>query len=262
MGDETSGESWLSSTAFKLLVLVCVFLILKKLWPDFRRRYFAAFMDYFSRGSNAKVEEMKKDVFSTLSSCTSHDPELRKKKALKILEIGVGTGVNFAYYPDGTRLVVVDPNPHFRSYYNENRKKFPNIHSEEIIVTTGEEMDMVQSNSVDVVVSTLVFCSVENQKKILEQILRVLAPGGKFYFYEHISEFDTERHGTRRRIQEFLTATGIWPFIFDNCMLNRDMLADIQQAGFSKVQAQRFYSPIDHFVFQLVKPSLKGVAEK
>lgn len=86
--------------------------------------------------------------------------------------------------------------------------------------------------------------------------------GGKFYFYEHISEFDIERHGTRRRIQEFLTATGIWPFIFDNCMLNRDMLADIQQAGFSKVQAQRFYSPIDHFVFQLVKPSLKGVAEK
>ena len=93
-------------------------------------------------------------------------------------------------------------------------------------------------------------------------ILHSLLQGGRFYFYEHIAEFDTERHGTRRKIQDILTFLGIWQFIFDGCELNRDMLADIQQAGFSKVQAQRFYSPIDHPVFQLVKPSLKGVAEK
>ena len=55
-------------------------------------RYFAAFMDFFTRGSDAKVEEMKKDVFKTLGTAVSHDPELRKHKALKILEIGVGTG--------------------------------------------------------------------------------------------------------------------------------------------------------------------------
>lgn len=93
-------------------------------------------------------------------------------------------------------------------------------------------------------------------------ILHSLLQGGRFYFYEHIAEFDTERHGTRRKFQEILTTLGIWPFIFDGCRLNQDMLEDIQHAGFSKVQAQRFYSPIDHAVFQLVKPSLKGVAEK
>lgn len=264
MGDDNdnSNESWCCGTIFKLLVLLCVFLILKKLWPDFRRRYFAAFVNYFSKSSMAKMDEVKKDVFSTLHTATSHDPELRKKKAIKLLEIGVGSGTNFAYYPDGTQLIVVDPNPHFKSYYNENRQKFPNIHSEEFIVTTAEEMDMVKSNSVDVVVTTLVFCSVDNVKKILQQILRVLAPGGRFYFFEHIAEFDTERHGTRRRFQEILTTLGIWQFIFDGCELNRDFLVDIQQAGFSKVQAQRFYSAIEHPVFQLVKPSLKGVAEK
>ncbi|KAG0726208.1 Methyltransferase-like protein 7A [Chionoecetes opilio] len=262
MGDDTSAESWLSSTAFKLLVLLCVFLILKKLWPDFRRRYFAAFMSSFSDCKDAKTEEMKKDIFSTINTVTSHDPELRKQKAIKILEIGVGTGTNFAHYPDGTRLVVVDPNPHFKSYYDANRQKFPKIHSEEIILTTGEKMDMVKDNSVDVVVTTLVLCTVEDLTKVLQQILRVLAPGGRFYFFEHIAEFNTEQHGTRRKIQEILTWTGIWPLLFDGCMLNRDMLADIQKAGFSKVQAQRFYSPIDHIVFQLVKPSIKGVAEK
>ena len=93
-------------------------------------------------------------------------------------------------------------------------------------------------------------------------ILPSIFQGGRFYFYEHIAEFDLDRHSTRRRMQEILTTLGIWPFIFDGCMLNRDMLADIQQAGFSKVQADRFYNGINHRVFQLVKPGLKGVAEK
>ncbi|XP_069181888.1 thiol S-methyltransferase TMT1B-like [Procambarus clarkii] len=244
------------------LCVVVVIWVLKKFWPDLRHRYFASFMNYFTQHSHAKVEEMKKDVFSKLSTVVSHDPELRKHNAIKILEIAVGTGTNFAYYPEGARLVVVDPNPHFKAYYDNNRKKFPNIHSEEIIVSTAENMDMVADNSIDVVVSTFVLCSVENINKVIQQILRVLAPGGKYYFCEHIKEFDTERHSTRQKIQVFLSSTGIWPFIFDGCYLTRDMLEAIQQAGFSKVQALRFHSPIDNFVFQLVKPSLKGVAEK
>nr|XP_045611247.1 methyltransferase-like protein 7A [Procambarus clarkii] len=237
--------------------------VLKKCWSDFRRRYFAAFMNYrrVSQDMDVRIETMKKDVFSTLGTVVSHDPELRKHNAIKILEIGVGTGTNFAYYPERTRLVVVDPNPHFKAYYDNNRKKFPNIHSEDIIVSTGENIDMVADNSIDVVVSTLVLCSVDNINKVIQQILRVLAPGGKYYFYEHIKEFDTE-HSTRQKIQIFLTSTGIWPFLFDGCYLTRDMLEAIQQAGFSKVQALRFHSPVDHFVFQLVKPCLKGVAEK
>ncbi|XP_069938060.1 thiol S-methyltransferase TMT1A [Cherax quadricarinatus] len=248
-----------------LVTVVCavvVIWILKKYWSDFRRRYFAAFMNYFSQGVDTKVLEMKKDVFATLGSEVSHDPQLRKENAIKILEIGVGTGVNFEFYPDGTRLVVVDPNPHFKAYYDNNRKKFPNIHSEEFIITTAENMDMVPDSSIDVVVTTHVFCSVHNTKKMLQQILRVLAPGGKLYFYEHIREFDTERHSTRQKIQDFLTATGIWPYLFDGCELTRDMLEDIQEAGFTNVQALRFYCPMEHFIFQLVKPSLKGVAQK
>ncbi|KAG7160119.1 methyltransferase-like protein 7A isoform X2 [Homarus americanus] len=250
--------SWLLT----LGVIAVLIWLLKTFWPNIRQRYFAAFMNYYTTQPNPDMDKLKKDLFSPLGSLVSHDPELRKNNAIKILEIGVGTGVNFAYYPEKSRLVVVDPNPHFASYYNENRAKFPNIQSEEIIVSTAEEMDMVPDNSVDVVVSTLVFCSVGNTEKILQQILRVLTPGGKFIFFEHIREFDTERHGMRRKIQGFLTATGIWPFLFDGCYLTRDMLETIQKAGFSKVQAQRFYNPIDHIVFQLVTPSLKGVAEK
>ncbi|KAK8752536.1 hypothetical protein OTU49_006034 [Cherax quadricarinatus] len=203
-----------------LVTVVCavvVIWILKKYWSDLRKRYFAALMNYLSQDEDAKMLEMKKEVFATLGSEVSHDPQLRKENAIKILEIGVGT---------------------------------------------AENMDMVPDSSIDVVVTTHVFCSVHNTKKMLQQILRVLAPGGKFYFYEHIKEFDTERHSTRQKIQDFLTTTGIWQFLFDGCELTRDMLEDIQEAGFTKVQALRFYCPMEHFIFQLVKPSLKGVAQK
>lgn len=79
---------------------------------------------------------------------------------------------------------------------------------------------------------------------------------------EHIKDFDSEKHGKRQKIQEFLTVSGIWPFLFDGCCLNRDMFPAIQAAGFSKVDGERFYAPVDHIIFQLIKPHLKGVAEK
>ena len=46
--------------------------------------------------------------------------------------------MNFEYYPDNSRFVAVDPNPHFKKYYDENRSKFSNIKSEEIYVCTGK----------------------------------------------------------------------------------------------------------------------------
>ena len=49
-------------------------------------------MVFFSKHSDPKCVELKKDFFSSLSSITSHDPKLRKDKKIKILEVGVGTG--------------------------------------------------------------------------------------------------------------------------------------------------------------------------
>ncbi|XP_050740128.1 putative methyltransferase-like protein 7A isoform X2 [Eriocheir sinensis] len=214
MEDEATSGSWVLTL---LLLVACVFLLLWKGWPMCRERFFAAFMDHFNRSAHDQLEAVKRVNFASLRTAASHDPELRRMNALRVLEVGVGT---------------------------------------------VEEMDMVESSSVDVVVSTFVFCSVTNTKKVLQQILRVLVPGGRFYFYEHIAEFDTKRHATRRKAQELLSRLGIWPFIFAGCMVNRDMLEDIQQAGFSKVQAQRFCSPFEQLLFQMVKPSLMGMAQK
>ncbi|XP_069156275.1 thiol S-methyltransferase TMT1A-like isoform X1 [Procambarus clarkii] len=253
---------WRGDDLTTIITILAVLWLLKKIIFGTQRRWFAYVMHMCTKDVFVQLEEVKKDHFASLSFVVSHDPELRKQNAIKILEIGVGTGVNLAHYPDGSRLVVVDPNPYFKSYFDANRKKFPNIYSDEIIVASGDNMEMIGDNSVDVVVMTLVLCSVDNADQILREVLRVLAPGGKFYFMEHIAEFDLERHSLRRRLQDVFTWLRVWPFIFDGCCLNRDMLPNIQRAGFSSVDAHKYYAPVPSFLFDLERPNLKGVAVK
>lgn len=212
-----------------------------------------------------ELEEVKKEHFTSMSSIVSKDPELCKKKSIRILEIGVGTGVNFAHYPAGSHLVVVDPNPNFKHYYDANRKQFPHIKAEDFFVTTGDRMEAVKDSSVDVVVVTLVLCSLplNTVAATLKEIQRVLVPGGKFYFMEHIAEFDLKKYWWRRKLQDLFTYwIPVWPFIFDGCCLDRETLPAIQQAGFSAVHAQKYYAPIPSILFDPERPNLKGIATK
>ncbi|XP_069156276.1 thiol S-methyltransferase TMT1A-like isoform X2 [Procambarus clarkii] len=208
---------WRGDDLTTIITILAVLWLLKKIIFGTQRRWFAYVMHMCTKDVFVQLEEVKKDHFASLSFVVSHDPELRKQNAIKILEIGVGTGDN---------------------------------------------MEMIGDNSVDVVVMTLVLCSVDNADQILREVLRVLAPGGKFYFMEHIAEFDLERHSLRRRLQDVFTWLRVWPFIFDGCCLNRDMLPNIQRAGFSSVDAHKYYAPVPSFLFDLERPNLKGVAVK
>lgn len=219
-------------------------------------------MHYFNATADPSFVAFKKKAFADIVKVKSKLPEMQKLGSVKILELGVGTGTNFQFYPQECHLVVVDPNPHFAKYYNENRSKFPQIKSEEIIVSTGEEMNMVADESVDVVVISLVLCSVGDTKQILKQVLRVLVPGGKFFFIEHIREWDSEKHRGRQICQDLLTMTWVWPTLFDGCELNRETLKHIEAAGFSDVKAQKLYAPIDHPLFKIVNSQLLGYATK
>lgn len=253
---------WVSASALYVMLAVILFSLLNYFKGDSLCRWLSALQQFSSTKPAVKLEEVKKQLFVGLGRERSHDPLLRERGAIRILEIGVGTGSNFTYYPPDSRLVVVDPNPNFARYYHAHKERFSHIHCEKVITATGERMDMVPDNSVDAVVMTLVLCTIDDPGRILQQIIRVLVPGGKFYFFEHIREFDGERHRLRQKLQDLLTTTGIAPYFLEGCCLNKDMLPAIGAAGFSKVSAERFYAPIDNFVYQLVKPCLRGVAEK
>nr|XP_027219670.1 methyltransferase-like protein 7A [Penaeus vannamei] len=254
---------WVSASALYVMLAVILFSLLNYFKGDCLCRWLSALQQFSSTKPAVKLEEVKKQLFVGLGRERSHDPLLRERGAIRILEIGVGTGVgsNFTYYPPDSRLVVVDPNPNFARYYHAHKE------SSATFAAKGERMDMVPDNSVDAVVMTLVLCTIDDPGRILQQIIRVLCRwlgplGGKFYFFEHIREFDGERHRLRQKLQDLLTTTGIAPYFLEGCCLNKDMLPAIGAAGFSKVSAERFYAPIDNFVYQLVKPCLRGVAEK
>lgn len=63
------------------------------------------------------------------------------------------SGTNFSFYPDGSHLTVVDPNPYFADYYYENKKKFPNIKAETVIVSYGKLI--IRSASLTVIIDVM-----------------------------------------------------------------------------------------------------------
>lgn len=237
-------------------------LLMWKFGPNFRHRIFAWISCKFADMKTQEYEDFKSTAFASLKEMSSHDPKLKEEKTLRILEIGAGVGANFGMYPDNTRLIVADPNPYFEKYFRDNVAKFPNIKTSTIIVAKGEDIDMVQSNSVDVVVTTLVLCSVSDVAKVVSQVKRVLVPGGKYIFVEHVKEWDKKNHGTRRFLQSLLTNLGMWPFLFDGCHLNRNPLSAIEAVGFSNVSVDEQYAPMPAWFMSVAAPHLKGVATK
>ncbi len=101
-----------------------------------------------------------------------------------VLEIGPGTGANLEYYPATARLVGIEPNPHMHKYLRREAERL----RREIEIRDGvaERLDVADA-SVDAVVSTLVLCSVNDQQATLAEVLRVLRPGGRFVFVEHVA---------------------------------------------------------------------------
>ncbi|KAG8129387.1 hypothetical protein E2320_016126 [Naja naja] len=95
---------------------------------------------------------------------------------LHLLEIGVGTGTNFQFYPPNTRVTCVDYNPNFQNFLLESMAQNTHLHFENFVVASADNMSSVSDNSVDVVVCTLVLCSMNSTQAALKEILRVLKP--------------------------------------------------------------------------------------
>lgn len=179
-----------------------------------------------------------------------------KKQALfagisgDVLEIGPGTGVNLVYLPVGIRWIGVEPNTFMHGYLRELGLKLGL--SIDIRAGTAEQLP-VADNSMDAVISTQVLCSVNDPGRVLQEIQRVLKPGGRFLFVEHVAAAS----GTGlRRLQRL--ARPVSALIGDGCHPDRETWSDIEQAGFVLIR-------LEHFEIKaaiLSKPHIAGVAIK
>lgn len=123
-----------------------------------------------SKVYNKKMHDKKKELFRSLAD---FKPSGRH---LTLLEIGCGTGTNFQYYPNGCKVICTDPNPQFQKYLTKAMEDNDHLTYDRFVVASGEDMAVVQDNSVDAVVCTLVLCSVDDVTQTLREVHRILRP--------------------------------------------------------------------------------------
>ncbi|ODM96057.1 Methyltransferase-like protein 7A [Orchesella cincta] len=228
-----------------------------------RHRHFAEFFKHFHILYNEKTGPLKKKLFQPLHKLESNFPDLKKNKGIRVLEIGAGSGANMEFYPENTKLIVVDPNPFFRQHLESNLRKFPGVELERCVVTGAEYMKDIPDHSVDAVVSTLVLCSAPDLEGAYKEIQRVLVPGGKFYFMEHILDPSTS---FLKLIQIILGSLGIWQLLFDGCRLDKNIKKTLEKGGFAQVDVTNFRLnldggvPLAYSVLYLAKPHIYGTA--
>ncbi|MDJ0729954.1 MAG: class I SAM-dependent methyltransferase [Crocosphaera sp.] len=173
------------------------------------------------------------DLMMSGSPFSEYRKELLKDISGEVLEIGFGTGLNLAYYPETvTKLTVIDPNKGMNRYAKK-RIEASAIPVENKVLG-GENLPMKDSHF-DTVVSTWTLCSIPNIEQALSEIYRVLKPGGKFYFIEHGLSNETKIQVWQNRL------TPLQKIIADGCHLNRNM-KQLIQTQFNQVEIQEFYA--------------------
>jgi ubiquinone/menaquinone biosynthesis C-methylase UbiE len=138
----------------------------------------------------------------------------------RVLEVGAGTGCNLELYPDELRdLTVAEPDPHMRA---QLQRKFP---SQTVSPAALGDLPF-DAGSFDAVVCTLVLCTVRDPAASLADVRRVLKPGGRLVFMEHVRD---EAFGvkTAQRI-----AQPLWKRVAGGCHLTRDTEGEMRRAGF------------------------------
>ncbi|URD51049.1 class I SAM-dependent methyltransferase [Chroococcidiopsis sp. CCNUC1] len=151
----------------------------------------------------------------------------------EVLEIGFGTGLNLSYYPENIhKLVAIDANP---GVHNLARKRIQKSHiTVDNRVLNGENLPMAD-NTFDSVVSTWTLCSIAKVEQALQEIYRVLKPGGKFFFVEHGLSNEPQVQVWQNRLNPIQKVIG------DGCHLNRNIRQLIEKR-FDTVTLKEFYA--------------------
>jgi SAM-dependent methyltransferase len=143
----------------------------------------------------------------------------------RVVEIGAGTGLNIARYPDGiTELELIEPEPAMRRRLARRLQRHGRVAR---IVDAPAERLPLADGSVDTVVSTLVLCTVDDPERALREIARVLRPDGQLFFIEHV-----------RASSRFLAACQDnllqpWRHFAGGCRCNRPTVELMRACGFA-----------------------------
>jgi ubiquinone/menaquinone biosynthesis C-methylase UbiE len=141
-----------------------------------------------------------------------------RRAAGRTLILGAGTGLDVPLIgPDATEVWLLEPDPTMRAIL---RRRFP----DHPVVAAPAERTGLDAASFDTVLSSLVLCSVTDVDAVLAEVARVLKPGGRFLFLEHVAHADPGP----RRLQAVLTP--VWRMVGGGCHLTRDVVGAIRRS--------------------------------
>jgi SAM-dependent methyltransferase len=140
----------------------------------------------------------------------------------RVLELGAGTGANLGYYPPSLdELVMSEPDPDMRAQLLRKLGADSSVRVEQ----WPAERLLAPDGHFDVVVATLVWCTVEDPAAGLREAHRVLRAGGQLVFLEHV-----RASGPLASVQRALEPA--WKRVAGNCHLTRPTVALLREAGF------------------------------
>ena len=168
----------------------------------------------------------------------------------RVLEIGAGTGANLPFYGEAVETITVaEPEGPMARRLAQRVRDTPR--AIELVQAPAERLPL-DSAQFDTVVSTLVLCTVDDQARALSEVRRVLKPGGRLLFIEHVRSDDPRLAAWQDRLNR------VNRFMACGCNCNRSTLEAIRAAGFEIATLDRTTLPKAP---PFVRPLIVGVAE-
>jgi prepilin-type processing-associated H-X9-DG protein len=200
-----------------------------------RTTIFAATYDRMSRASeDAGMRDLRRGLLA--------DAEGR------VLEIGGGTGANLAFY-DGSVESLVVTEPEQKMLKRLQRKAREQAPLATVLRAPAEDLPF-EDGAFDTVVSTLVLCGVDDQPRALREARRVLRPGGRLLFIEHVRSDDPE-------LARFQDRMNWLNRLVVQCDCNRPTLTTIEAEGFDVTRIEHTSMPKAP---KFVRPLIVGAA--
>jgi ubiquinone/menaquinone biosynthesis C-methylase UbiE len=172
----------------------------------------------------------------------------------RTVEIGAGTGRNVEHYPAAvSELVLTEPDRHMAKKLRQ--KVAHSTRDAQVIEAPGERLPF-ENESFDTAVATFVLCTAPDPAGVVDEVARLLKPGGRFLFLEHVRAEDDERLARRQD-----RVAPITNYVFCGCHPNRRTLATIEASPLEVERVARGELP-GKGTFAFERPMIVGVARR